>query len=147
MANIFTSLIGRLVFETQKGVPDLRLELEASSSKLSTQFLNVEDTDQNRRLLSHIIGIERWGQRRIRVALGEAFVMEEYDGYRPPRETNFDELRHEFSQTRSKTLELAGKLVNVADTKVLHNTWGKLSMRGWLRYLNAHANLHAQRIS
>ncbi|MBL8162574.1 MAG: DinB family protein [Anaerolineae bacterium] len=95
----------------------------------------------NRRILSHIVGIERWGQRRLSVFLGEPFVDEEYNIHRPPREASWSELRAQFHETRAQTLVLIDRIAaaDPRDQRVLHNQWGLLSARGWLNYLNVHA--------
>ena len=94
-------------------------------------------------MLSHIIGIERWGQSRLRVFLGEPFTQDEYNGYRPARDVPWDELVGQFSATRSETIALARALdeaLIAPDKTVLHNQLGPLSARAWLRYLQTHAS-------
>ncbi len=121
--------------------------LELDGRKLERTFAASKDNEPNRRLLSHITGIERWGQSRLRAALGEPLIMDEYDGYRPPREAGWPELQAAFRSTRQQTVELASQLepAIAAGVKVPHNQYGPLSVRSWLRYLDMHANLEAEK--
>jgi hypothetical protein len=123
-----------------------RLELDGRT--LERTVAAAKDSESNRKLLSHITGIERWGHSRLRVALGEPLVMDEYDGYRPPREAGWTELQDAFHSTRQQTIALAGQL-NQAVTngvKVPHNQFGPLTVRSWLRYLDIHANMEAKKL-
>lgn len=74
-------------------IPELAAQLEQSGKQLSERLLACTDTLPNRRQLCHLIGIERWSQRRLRIALGEPFLTEEYDHYRPSTERPWDELK------------------------------------------------------
>jgi len=52
-----------------------------------------------------VIGIERWGQRRLRMLLGEPPVSDEYDSYRPGEDLSMPALRDAFTPrapTRSR---------------------------------------------
>jgi len=99
-------------------------------------------TERNYKRLNHIIGIERWGQQRLKVALGTPFVMDEYDGYRPPFGLSWNELQDMFNQTRLDTLALANRLneQGAVQKTVFHNTFGEISTTHWLYYLRVHAN-------
>jgi hypothetical protein len=98
--------------------------------------------------LSHVVGIERWGQRRLQVALGEPLLMDEYDNYRPARDLDWQGLQAEFQATRRETIALAQRLeqAGAEATRVNHNSFGDLSVRGWLYYLGRHADLESRRI-
>lgn len=121
--------------------------LELDGRKLERIFAATKDSESNRRLLSHITGIERWGQSRLRAGLGEPLVMDEYDGYRPPRAASWAELQEAFHSARQQTVALAGQLepAVAAGAKIPHNQFGPLSVRSWLRYLNMHANLETRK--
>jgi hypothetical protein len=124
-------------------IPQLLNQLEQSKITLSDHLNACPDTPDNRRLLCHLVGIERWGQRRLRVALGEPFLAEEYDHYRPSTERSWDELKREWDTTRQATLELVNTIIQAnpsADLKINHNQYGSLSIKGWLRYLDVHAS-------
>lgn len=58
--------------------------LEASGKELEARFAVAADSPENRRQLRHIVGLERWGQRRLRTALGEPPIQDEMDQYAPP---------------------------------------------------------------
>lgn len=99
--------------------------------------------------LRHMIGIERWGQRRLRVALGEPFVQDEYDGYQPNVNDDWATLLDAFRTTRQTTVALTQQLAAAGMTDqvlIPHNQFGPLPVRAWLSYLNTHANLESRRI-
>lgn len=123
--------------------------LAASGAQLKARMAASADTPANCQHLRHIIGLERWGQRRMRVALGEPFINDEMDDYQPPVDLNLSELIDVFLNTRDETVHLARRCA--ADPRaesaiVHHNQLGPLSIRGWLRYLDLHANLEARRL-
>lgn len=122
--------------------------MDTSGQKLELIFGAATDSDHNRRLISHIVGIERWGQQRLRAALGEPLVIDEYDGYRPPRVAALPELQADFAATREETAALTRKLgaAGVEAVKLPHNQIGNLSVRGWLGYLSIHANWEAKKL-
>ncbi|MCU0493277.1 MAG: DinB family protein [Chloroflexaceae bacterium] len=133
----------------RQSLETLTQALEQGGSDLERRVANARDDDENRIQLRHIIGIERWGQRRLRVALGAPFVQDEYDNYRPQEATPWVELREELRRTRRETVAIARTLDQVGvrpDTTVPHNDFGELSLRGWLRYLNTHAELESRRL-
>ncbi len=122
---------------------DLVAELEATGNRASQQLLEKMPTERNYKLLSHVIGIERWGQSRLEVALGErSFSMDEYNAYRPKIGISWNELQDEFVTTRKQTVELAKRLASQEgnNVTVMHNEFGELSVLHWLVYLRQHAN-------
>jgi hypothetical protein len=74
--------------------------------------------------------------------------MDEYDGYRPPREATWFALQDAFRTTRQETVALARQLDQAvaAGVKAPHNQFGPLTIRSWLRYLDMHANLEAKKL-
>ena len=131
-----------------KDMAEIAQDLDLAGGRLKHTFAAAKDNPDNRRLLSQIVGIERWGQSRLRVALGEPLTIDEYDDYRPPRESTWPALQDAFSETRQQTVAVVQALgkANVADVKVPHNQFGPLSIRSWLRYLDMHANLEAKKL-
>lgn len=126
-----------------KSYAELTLQLEEAGQRMEARLSDKKYSEFNHRVLTHIIGIERWGQSRLRVFLGEPFTQDEYNGYRPARDVPWDELVRQFSTARSETIALARSLdkTSVApDKTVLHNQLGPLSARAWLRYLETHAS-------
>ncbi len=124
-------------------------KLTVSGEAISNRLEKLPDSEQNRRVLSHIIGIELWGQSRLRVGLGEPFTDEEYNSYRPARSRSWEQLKAEFRMTRKRTAALAEALDdNQADQfmTVKHNDYGPLTLGGWLRYLDIHARWEARKI-
>ena len=100
------------------------------------------DSEQNARILSHIIGIEKWGQNRLQVALGKPLVADDYLAYRPDRAITFPELCEQFPTVRSTTIALGQKILENGATahKVPHNQFGDLDCKSWIRYLTIHAD-------
>lgn len=123
--------------------------MEKDGVRLDQVFATAADSDKNRRILSHIVGIERWAQSRLRVTLGEPFKQEEYTVYRPSKDTSWETLKQQFSAGRAESIELAQQLIanNVPLTKkVMHNQMGDLSPRAWLRYIFMHSKFEGYRI-
>lgn len=99
--------------------------------------------------LRHITSIERWGQRRLQVALGEPLLVDESDDYVPALDPDLAKMRDTFRTTRQATVALVQKLAaaNVnPQLTIPHNQFGPLTVRGWLSYLNTHASIESQRI-
>lgn len=139
-------LVGKFLLERpghKRTLAELTEELETSGRTAMERLATAADNPKNRQNLRHVIGIERWGQRRLKVALGEPFVMDKSDAYFPAADIGWDELRETFRTTREETVALARELQQAGvdpDLKVRHNQWGALSVQGWLYYLNFHAN-------
>ena len=124
--------------------------LEQSGRQIDARAAAAKDPVAAQKLLRHISGMERWGQNRLRVFLGAPFVRDEYDGYRPGVNLSLDQQRAAFQETRAETVDLARQLAAaaagaLATVKVEHNQFGPLSARGWLRYLDMHANLESKK--
>lgn len=140
-------LLGRKL--GNKDYQDYRQLFEASSEKILGIIHNATQDDKGHRQLTHLIGMERWMCSRIRVALGEPFVDEEYDVYRPPKEANWAYLEQAFMETRKESCELCDALTEnkVDDSgQIEHNQFGMLSVKTWLEYLLYHGDSHAGRI-
>lgn len=141
-----TGFVAGLLLERpigDKSYVDMAQQLEEAGQSIETRLSGKEYTEFNHRVLTHIIGIERWGQSRLRVFLGNPFVQDEYNGYRPARDMPWEELVGQFSATRAVTISLAralGDALIAPDKTVLHNQLGPLSARAWLRYLRTHAS-------
>lgn len=121
----------------------------AASGATIDQRAAAKDPVRASKVLRHISGIERWGQRRLRIFLGEPPIADEYDGYRPGSDLTLDAQRAFFRATRTATLALVDQLqaANIGDdATALHNDLGPLTARGWLRYLDMHASLESKKI-
>lgn len=144
--SVITRFFANVILEfpvRNKSYVEQALSIEASGNKIQAEIERKHDTEYNRRVLNHIIGIERWSQSRLQVALGEPFIEEEYNGHRPKRETSWQDLKAQFRETRRESAEIARQLSahNVPlDTKIKHNQFGDISPRAWLRYIEFHAN-------
>ena len=131
------------------GIDRLIKTLEKSGQAIEQSAARTSARPSNFDTLAHIIGIERWGQRRMRVALGEPLALEEYDGYRP-EEKNWLALREQFRTTRQETISLCKSLRMAGvdpSTRVPHNQFGEITLLGWLLYLTQHAKIESMKIN
>lgn len=145
----FTHLAGHLFFNTpakQRSMKALTRSLEKDGKAVRKRFAKAAPTKRNHTLMTHVIGIERWAQNRLCAALESRQVpIDEYNDYRPARNTDFANLVTYFQETRQETIRLARLLADQEKEGVIikHNFYGRLSVRGWLQYLNTHANLES----
>jgi hypothetical protein len=144
VAQVLERPAGRMSFS------DLGQGLERGGVFLAQRAARAADTDANRAVLTHIIGMERWGQERLRVALGEReFVRDEHHAYKPGPGTPLRELQDLLGQTRARTVDLVRQLHAAPPLEGLtveHNGLGPLSPKAWLRYLTQHADLESRRL-
>ena len=144
--------IGRFFFENpgrKRSFDELAQELERSGAQIGNRLAGFSPQPKDHERLRHIIGIERWGQRRLRVFLGEPFEMDGHHPYKPDETLDWPALLDAFRETCAQTLAMIDPLAqpDVADAApVAHNEFGGLSARGWLKYLNGHAESEAKRI-
>lgn len=128
---------------------ELATKLEESGKDLESRYGAALDTPANREKVRHVIGIERWGQRRLEAFLGKESVDDQYDSYQPSASASWRDLKLAFANTRRKTVELARQIdkAKVADERtVAHNDQGPLTAREWLYYLRLHANFESRRV-
>jgi hypothetical protein len=122
---------------------DLIERLDKNEVKCLPRFANAADTITNRARAAHIIGIERWGQSRLRTLLGEPLVMDEYDGYAPSTDLTTSELAAEFTRTRAVTKAIVKEHqengVSLSKT-AKHNELGDISARAWIAYITNHTD-------
>ena len=148
--NVVYQTIGRYFFGRQaagKTAAQLADMLEKSGREIAMRFQNVPQTEQNHRFVTHIIGIEKWSQMRVQVVQGAPFREEEYDVYRPPKNTSWEDLKRMFDQTRRETVALSqGLSASQLSQKVRHNMYGEITAATWLIYINTHGNLESRRI-
>ncbi|MBL8156604.1 MAG: hypothetical protein JNM70_20670 [Anaerolineae bacterium] len=124
-------------------------QLENGLQPILDRFQRGGDSERSRRVLSHIIGIERWGQNRLKVFEGNPLAMDEYNDYRPSRETSGQELVTMMRETRAETVRLARRIAGETPTsvkRVPHNQFGPLTARGWLFYLYVHARAESRKM-
>jgi len=146
------SFIFRSIFQLQtinKSLPDLIRGAEEGGQTLAAHLEGKPDTPANRQQMRHLIGIERWGQRRLKTMLGEPPIQDEYEGYQPAETLDLAALRTEFSATRAETLNIVNaiKAKGIAETaKAYHNGMGDVSLNLWIRYLTMHANFEGKRV-
>ncbi|WP_261663067.1 DinB family protein [Deinococcus sp. Marseille-Q6407] len=144
--------VRRMVEQPAEGQSFLSLEesLQSSGEQLAARAAKASDTERNRERLRHIIGIERWGRARVQSAvLHRPWVMDEHHDYKPPKEMSMTELTEIFAEQRRRTAALAHSLHEQPprlNDKVMHNEFGPLSVRGWLRYLQLHAEMEGRRL-
>lgn len=128
---------------------ELASALQKSGEQIELRIAKARGTPANRAVVSHIVGIERWGQSRLLVLAGQPFARDEYNGYAPSPALPWDALRESFARTRRGTVALVNilKLAGVSPSRtVAHNGFGELSLRAWLRYLTSHAALESRRL-
>ncbi|HAJ36410.1 MAG TPA: hypothetical protein DCL15_12025 [Chloroflexi bacterium] len=132
-----------------KSYAEWKAALTASGAAIDQRAATAKDSVQASKVLRHIAGIERWGQRRMQMLLGAPPIQDEYDDYRPGANLTLAEQREFFRQTRANTLALVDQLqaAGVSDAVTApHNDFGPLTARGWLRYLDMHASLESKKI-
>jgi hypothetical protein len=126
----------------QRTLDEAARDLEDAGVRIDRHLAGKPDTPANREAIAHCVGIERWGQSRLRGGLGAPFVMDGHHGYRPDPTIGVAALRTAMAATRAETVALARELaaagVDPAKT-VPHNDLGDLTVAGWLAYLEQHA--------
>jgi hypothetical protein len=130
-----------------RSIEQLAAELEASGGALDARLAGVSDTPGNRAAVAHWVGIERWGQRRLRVALGEPFLDDGHHPYKPDEASGIAALRRALASARAETLDLVRALQEAGvdpATTVRHNDLGDLTIAGWLAYLLQHPEQEAR---
>jgi hypothetical protein len=151
MSNILNSL--KHLFR-QPSCDDLTLaqladHLEENASLLAKHLRTARDSDANRAQLRRVIGVERWGQTRLKVFLGEALVDDTPDDHRPLEHLDWDMLTAQFWATRKDTVALARQLADagIADAATVpHPDHGRMTARAWLDHLYANARKAIKRI-
>lgn len=152
MACPVTRIIARFMLEGpahRAGARALHRDLARGLERLPARFERPRDRAQAERVLRHIIGIERWGQRRLRVSLGdEPFVRDRYHPYAPDEHQSLDALVGALRTTRQETIALARRIADsdAGGVRVEHNALGPITALGWLRYLRLHGDLEARRV-
>lgn len=128
----------------------LRDNFSANGEAIFDRLSRAADSDRNRELLRHIIGIEKWGRGRLQSAVQHRpWVMDGHHEYKPDENKTLPELIEIFQDQRRRTVEFAQSLHEAPPTeneKVPHNGLGDLSLRAWLRYLDKHADLESRKI-
>ena len=145
----FFRFVAAVFFENpanRNSFAELRSALASSGERMQARL---EMGKANPILLRHIIQIERWGQNRLRGSLGEVrYEMDRSGDFAPDAALGWDDLKSEFARVRQETLEIAQRLelANPPPQAVVHNQFGLLSVKGWLRYLNVHASTEVRRL-
>lgn len=124
--------------------------LQESSSFIQNQISRADENMKSRHALIHIIGLERWIQSRMMVALGSPFIQDESDRYLPPEDTSWIQLSQTFIDVRNDSIDLIAKIAakDVDPTsKIDHNAVGPLSVRAWMEYVVDHGNKHAEQMT
>lgn len=91
-----------------KNISELAALLEISGKEIKGKLATAQnDSADNQEQMRHIIGIERWGQPRLRGFLGDAAPHDEHDDYLPETGADLRELLALFQEARAKTVYLA----------------------------------------
>jgi len=142
--------VGKMYFDRggqKRTYAALSEALTKSGGIITTRLPNVPPTPTHMERLRHIIGIERWGQRRLQVFLGEPFMLDGHKPYKPAEDLSWQALLDAFKETRAETLALAERLSGADPASTVeHNQFGPFHAKGWLRYLNTHAWTEAKAI-
>ena len=149
--SVFHGIAGLIIERParEKSFEQIAGELDRGGAAIEERATGAQDAAKAIATLRHITGIERWGQNRLRVFLGAPYARDEYDGYQPGAGLDLKGQIAAFNETRAETIALAGQLqaANLPPgATVAHNDFGPLSARGWLGYLNSHANRESTRI-
>ena len=141
---------GQLFFErpaNKKSYSELIGKLEVSGKEIGEKADGLMDGEYVRKVMTHIIGIERWARGRLKVFLGDAFDGDEYDKFRPAREIPIGDLRKLFLAERKETIMVAREVHArriPEDKKVNHNDFQGFSAKAWLNYIAMHAAQEAK---
>jgi hypothetical protein len=147
--SLFDSILGSIVHTmTERGArgktyADFQRAFEKTGQAVHGRFTTSRDTPGHREKGQHIVGIERWSQSRLRVALGEAYKQDEYDGYRPGGDLDMGELAQAFADARAESSRLAQALEAAAvplSQKINHNQMGEFTIGAWFNYIILHAS-------
>ena len=117
-------------------------QLDASGRALAARIRAASSTPRSIEQARHIIGIERWGQSRLKRLLGGPVLNDEYNGSRPDELDTLPALAAAFAATRAETVALLDALRQAGKTgaeTAAHNDLGDLSIVGWAIYLDDHA--------
>ena len=145
--------IGGFFFERpgrKRSFEELAQELETTGRQIHERLAGVSPRPEDHTRLRHIIGIERWSQRRLRVFLGEPFEMDGHHPYKPAETLDWPALLDAFKETRAQTLVMIDALSKPNPDgvdAVLHNEFGAFSAKGWLKYIEGHATSEAKAIN
>jgi hypothetical protein len=143
--------VAGLVFERPVrtlSADQLRMRLSDGGNIVVAAMRAASDTSTHQRIATHIIGIECWGQARLRELLTRSHTSEEYDRYRPAA-TSLIHLAELMTSTRAETIAVFDQLcaAGIAPTQVAHhNMFGAMTVAGWLQYLHAHASLESRKL-
>ena len=145
----FIGQIANLILERpgrKQTVREWANALQTSGAAIEARAAAAADAARAANALRHITGIEAWGQSRLRVFLGAPLHMDEYESYAPSADFDLTAQVAAFAATRAATVALAQQLADaaIADTRtVVHNSFGPLTVGGWLAYLDSHATREA----
>ena len=121
-------------------------KLRDNGAKLEAYFARAGDTPTSRRVLRHIVAIERWGLNRLRMLLGEKpLQLDSSQAYYPAETIAWNVLLTDFKDVRRELVALIPFLESTTN-KVAHNMMGNLSPRAWLKYLDFHANAESSKV-
>ena len=142
--NILGSIVHTMTERSARGksYADFQRALEKTGQTVHGRFTASSDTSGHRERGKHIVGIERWSQSRLRVALGEPFQRDEYDSHRPSGDLDMPALAQIFADTRAETGRLARELEAAGvplNQTINHNQMGEFTIGAWLSYIITHA--------
>ena len=118
---IFGTVLHLITEWTAKNLSYVALDerLQRSGQHVEQKLAGARELPLNLEAAKHIVGIERWGQQRLRTVLGEPLVMDEYDSYRPEAISTMQALTAEFREARQETRNLLQRLQKERNTTIL----------------------------
>jgi hypothetical protein len=138
--------VGQRFLENDEPLEALSVRLENSGRSVQQRFLEAGESEFSKKLLAHIITIERWGISRLQMLLGDKpVVLDSSHNFAPSGTRTFAELQQDFAQTRQALLVLVPRLEQNHNT-IEHNAFGNLSGKGWLKYLAIHASRESKKL-
>ena len=152
LKSVLIEALGRWFFERparKRSFDELAEELNRSSAQILERLAGFSPRPEDHERLRHIIGIERWSQRRLRVFLGEPFMLDGHHSYKPEENLDWPALLDAFKETRAQTLGMIDALSKPGAhsvAAVAHNEFGDFTAKGWLKYIEGHAASEAKRI-
>ncbi len=145
--------VAKLMFERPiRGMSNDQLitMLDQSRMPFAQHIQKHADTQANRVLLAHIIGIECWAQARLRqLTTGQNILIDESDSYTPSTDTPYAMLVAHAGATRIESSACLQELLRAGvplTRTIVHNQFSELSVAAWIQYIVKHSMLEARKM-
>ena len=127
----------------------LLARFRASQLPFTAALQNKSDTEANRTLVAHIIGIERWAQARLDQVQSGVPHQAESNAYVPTTDVSYAQLVTLADTTRTASIALLNSVVtaNLPLTQhIVHTEFGSMSVAAWIQYMMSHSMLEAKKL-